>query len=91
MSQADEAAAYRLDHAYGAMTHYRTRQAPPQNYAVQTIMRPAPPTFPPISLGQVVRAAVLVLLCLGFAQLSHAERAPQSVAVASVDQVGVRK
>jgi hypothetical protein len=46
-------------------------------------VRAAPrPKFSRITIGQIVRALILVALCLGVVQLSHAEKAPDDAGAA---------
>ncbi|WP_442753562.1 hypothetical protein ACNHKD_11165 [Methylocystis sp. JAN1] len=44
------------------------------------------PKFSRITLGQLVRTLILVVLCLGIVQLSHAERADDDAGVAAPEK-----
>lgn len=45
---------------------------------------PAPPRFSRVDTGQLIRALILVVVCLGFAQLPHVDGAGDKRAVAAV-------
>jgi len=60
---------------------YRTALAEEQAAKSANLLSRRPATFPPLSLGQALRAGFLMLVCVGFAQLVHighasAEKAP---------------